>query len=130
MERKEDFFISEQMAEWIGLKKSEYLSSIINKQGLEDIGFDQYHLYDSFIPSTIERPDKTYESQDEDHKIRTYIKTFSEKSGFHQLVIGVLIDDEQNKADVFVPIITFVTRDHFLVKEFSVGKVISSPILN
>jgi hypothetical protein len=130
MERKEDFFISEQMAEWIGLKKSEYLSSIINKQGLEDIGFDQYHLYDSFIPSTIERPDKTYESRDEDHKIRTYIKTFSEKSGFHQLVIGVLIDDEQNKADVFVPIITFVTRDHFLVKEFSVGKVISSPILN
>lgn len=130
MEKREDFFIPEEIAEWIGLKKSEYLSKLIEKQISGDIGFEQYHLYDTYIPGTIERPDKTYESSDDDQKIRTYIRTYSERSGFHQVVVGVVLDDRTNSADVFVPIISFVSRESEVVKIFSIGTTLNGPVLN
>lgn len=130
MERKDHFLISEEVAEWVGLKKSEYLSRIVANQEQDDIPFEEFHLYDSFIPSTIEAPDKIYEFSEDDHSVRTYLKTFSEKSFFHQVVIGVLINDKETRSDVFVPIITFVSRKNNLVKEFCNGVVISQGQLN
>lgn len=128
MEKRDDFYIPEEVAEWIGLKKSEYLSKLIQKQEAGDIGFEEFHLFDSYVPGTIERPDKTFESTDDDKIIRTYVKTYSEKSGFHQVVIGVLI--EEKEARVFVPILSFVSRKKQLVMEFSVGNAIQKPTLN
>lgn len=130
MEKRDDFYVPEEMAEWIGLKKSEYLSKIIQKQSASDIGFEFFHLYDGYVPGTIEFPDKTFETVEDDQRIRTYIKTYSEQSGFHQVVIGVLLDDKENNADVFIPIITFVSRESELIKEFSMGAVVGAPILN
>ena len=46
------------------------------------------------------------------------------------MVIGVLLDDKQNNADVFVPIISFVSLKSNLVNEFSVGKLVTRPTLN
>lgn len=130
MEKRDDFYIPEEVAEWIGLKKSEYLSRLIEQQLPGDIGFEEFHLYDSHVPETIEKPDKSYESMEDDQKIRTYIKTYSDKKGFHQVVIGVLLDDKQKQADVFIPILTFVSRKTDIVKLFSVGTVISAHTLN
>ena len=130
MERREDFIISEEIVEWIGLKKSEYLSKIVSLQLADDIGFEEFHQFDSFIPNTIESPDKVFENPEDDQRVRTYLKSYTEKSGFHQMVIGVLLDDKQNNADVFVPIISFVSKKSNLIKEFSVGRLISRPTLN
>jgi hypothetical protein len=130
MERREDFIISEEIVEWIGLKKSEYLSKIVSLQLSDDIGFEEFHHFDSFIPNTIESPDKVFENPEDDQRVRTYLKSYTEKSGFHQMVIGVLLDDKQNNADVFVPIISFVSKKSNLIKEFSVGRLISRPTLN
>lgn len=130
MEKRDDFYIPEEIAEWIGLKKSEYLSKLIEKQVPGDIGFEHYHLFDDYVPGTIENPDKTYESNVDDQSVRTYIKTYSERSGFHQVVIGVVLDDKKNHADVFVPIITFVSRESEIVKIFTVGTVANGPTLN
>jgi hypothetical protein len=46
------------------------------------------------------------------------------------MVIGVLLDDKQNNADVFVPIISFVSKKSNLIKEFSVGRPIGRHTLN
>jgi hypothetical protein len=130
MEKREDFYIPEEIVEWIGLKKSEYLSKIIDNQIPGDISFEHYHLYDQFVPGTIETPDKTYESIEDDQRIRSYIKTYSERSGFHQVVVGVILNDKKNQADVFVPILSLVSRESEIVKIFSVGTVVLGPILN
>jgi hypothetical protein len=129
MEQRDDFYIPEETAEWIGLKKSEYLSRLIEIQAAGDIGFEEFHLFDNFVIGTIEKPDKTYEFEDDRQKIRSYVKTYAEKNGFHQVVVGVMLND-QDKAWVFVPIITFVTKDEKLVKEFGKGEVIKAPTLN
>lgn len=129
MEKRDDFYVPEEMAEWIGLKKSEYLSKLIQIQEFGDIGFEEFHLYDEYVVSTIEQPDKTYEFEDDKQRIRSYIKTYAERSGFHQVVAGVMLND-QDKAWVFIPIITFVTKNENLVKEFGKGEVILAPTLN
>lgn len=129
MEKRDDFYIPDETAEWIGLKKSEYLSKLIELQGPDDIGFEDFLQYDSFVIGTIEGPDKTYEFEDDRQRIRSYVKTYAEKGGFHQVVVGVMLND-QDKAWVFVPILTFVTKDEKLVKEFGKGEVILAPTLN
>lgn len=129
MEERDDFYIPEETAEWIGLKKSEYLSKLIEFQDAGDIGFEDFHLYDDSVIGTIEGPDKTFEFEDDRQRIRSYVKTYAEKGGFHQVVVGVMLND-QDKAWVFVPILTFVTRNEKLVKEFGKGEVILAPTLN
>ncbi len=129
MEKRDDFYIPEDTAEWIGLKKSEYLSKLIEIQGPDDIGFEEFHLYDTFVIGTIEKPDKTYEFPDDGQRIRSYVKTYAEKDGFHQVVVGVMLND-QDKAWVFIPILTFVTKNENLVREFGKGEVILAPTLN
>lgn len=130
MEKREDFYIPDEVAEWIGLKKSEYLSELIQKQGQGDIGFEEFHLYDRLITETIERPDKAFEREEDQQKLRIYVKSYSEKFDFHQVVVGVVLDDKASKANVFIPIIGFVTKNVELVKNFSVGDVITRPTLN
>ena len=129
MEKRDDFYVPEEVAEWIGLKKSEYLSKLIQNQDGDDIGFEDFHLFDSYIAGTIEAPDKSYERDEDNQRIRTYLKSYSEASGFHQVVVGVLLDD-QNKAFVFIPILSFVSRKDGLIKEFCQGEVLKAPTLN
>lgn len=130
MEKREDFYIPEEVAEWIGLKKSQYLSDLIQKQAAEDIGFEEFHLFDRLINGTIEQPDKAFEREEDQQKLRIYVKSYSEKFNFHQVVVGVVLDDKEARANVFVPIICFVTKNVELVKEFGVGDVITRPTLN
>jgi hypothetical protein len=130
MEKRDDFFIPEETAEWIGLKKSEYLSKIIGLIARDDFGFEEFHLYDSYIPQTIENPDRAFEHTEDGQKLRTYLRSYSEKVNFHQVVIGVLIEDKDKSAVIYVPILSFVSRKDELVREFSVGEVITRPTLN
>lgn len=130
MQKREDFYIPEEVAEWIGLKKSQYLSDLIQKQAPGDVGFEEFHLFDRLINGTIEQPDKAYEREEDQQLIRIYVKSYCETFNFHQVVVGAVLDDTENKANVFVPIICFVTKNVELVKEFSVGDVITRPTLN
>jgi hypothetical protein len=130
MEKRDDFYIPDETAEWISLKKSEYLSKLIQFQTFDDFGFEEFHLFDNHLSETIENPDKSFELVDDNQVIRTYLRSFNIKEKFHQVVIGVLVEDKQNKATVFVPILSFVSRKNELVKEFCAGQVVTRPTLN
>ncbi len=124
MEKREDFIISEEVAEWIGLKKSEYLSKLVLKQSQDDIGVEDFHRFDSYIPGSIEKPDSIYELIEDHQRIRTFVKTYSEGLEFHQVVIGVVLDDRKHNSDIFIPILTIVSKKNELVKEFLTGQKI------
>lgn len=130
LEKRDDFLIPEEIAEWIGQKKSEFLSQLIEKNRPEDFGFEQFHLFDQYIPGTIEVPDRAYERSDDGQIIRTYVRTYRTDVEFHQVVLGLVMDDQGSEASVFIPILSFVTKFDELIKEFSVGNVITRPTLN
>jgi len=126
----DEFYLPEDVVEWIAQKKSEYLSKLIEKVGPDDFGFEAYHQFDDLISQTIGEPDKAFESQIENYQIRIFLRTYKRIHLFHQVVIGVLIPDHQNKSDVYIPILTIVSKDEELVKIFTVGEVIARPTLN
>lgn len=130
MDKRDDYFIPEEIAEWIGLKKSEYLSKLIMQVEPDDFGFERYHEFNDLIPGTLENADKVYEGEEEGQKIRTYIRSYNQVETFHQIVLGTVIIDKDASSEVFVPILAFVTKKDELVREFSVGQVISRPTLN
>jgi hypothetical protein len=130
LDPKENFYLNEEDAEWVGLKKSEYLSRLIESVGPTDFGFEEYHLFDHLIHGTIQAPDRSMTYDEDGREMRSYLKSYMEKENFHQFVIGVVIFDAEKKSEVFVPVIVFVTRDEELVKKFTIGQSLVRPILN
>ncbi|MGE3610223.1 MAG: hypothetical protein AB7I27_11590 [Bacteriovoracaceae bacterium] len=130
MEKRDDFYLPEEILEWIGLKKSEYLSRLISFVDPSDYGFEVYHQFDSYISQTIEEADKLIEFKEDNYDLRTYIKTYSSDLFFHQIVIGAVIPDLESEQEVFVPILMFVTKKEELVKIFSAHHSKVGPILN
>lgn len=129
MDTKEDFFLTEEAAEWIGQKKSEYLSKLIMQLGEDDFRFEEFHLFDHLIPETIGGPDRAFEDRSDTWVLRTSIRSYQNEFTFHQIVVGALIP-EKNGAEVLVPVISFVTKKVAVVKEWSVGESITHPTLN
>jgi len=114
----DEFYLPEEILEWLSLKKSEYLSKLIENVEATDFKFEEYFSFESFIPATLSLPDWSVETIEDDQRIRTLCRTYADPEVFHQVVIGALIPD-QEKRDVFVPIISFVTRSESLIKVFS-----------
>lgn len=124
----DEFYLPEELVEWLGLKKSEYLSRLIENMEPDDFQFHEYPQFEEFIPVTLGTPDWSSESVEDGQKIKTYCRSFNDGRFFHQVVVGVLVSD-QNQADVFVPIISLVTKKDQLVRVFSAGKM-NRPTLN
>ena len=130
MDPKENYYLSEEDAEWLGLKKSEYLSKLIELLGPTDIGFEEYHKFDDHLRGTIQDADRAFTSEDDGRELRTFVKSYMDGQNFHQVVVGVIIKDSKNNSEVFVPILIFVSRDAEVVKAFSTGNSQKSPVLN
>ena len=124
----DEFYLPEDVAEWIGLKKSEYLSKLIENVHSDDYQFDDYHRFEMLIPSTIGEPDWSSEASEDKQILRTYCRAYAEPEVFQQVVVGVVIAD-QDKNDVYIPIISFVSRKDNLIELFTTGKI-SRPTLN
>lgn len=123
----DEFILSEEDAEWLGLKKSEYLSKLIQHQRSDDLGFEHFHRYDYLIQQTMESPDHVYDLKS-DYTIRTYVKTYADQGEIHQLIIGAVFPDKKN--EVFVPILTMVTKFQELAKLMEEGTPSRGPLLN
>lgn len=130
MSDHDHFYIPEEVAEWIGLKKSEYLSKLIEHQVQGDLGFEDYHRFDYQIPGTIEKSDKSFEFIVDQQKVRTYLRTYEDQFLYHQIVIGAVILDKKSGSEIYVPILSFVTKKAELAKEFCQGEVKNHHTLN
>ncbi len=130
MSEEDEFSIPDNVEEWIGLKKSEYLSKLIENGRPGDFGFEEYHLFDHKMQETIEAPHRSFEEVQDGLMVQTYIKTYSDSKMFHHIVIGTMYSDRKNKGEIFLPILSFVTRFEELVGIFCVGTPKGRPQLH
>lgn len=124
----DEFYLPEDVMEWLSLKKSEYLSTLIQNMESDDIPFEEYQRFEELIPATLSIPDWNVDTQEDNQRIKIFCRSYADPEVFQQVVIGALVPD-QNNNDVFIPIISFVTRKESLVRVFSAGKI-SRPTLN
>lgn len=129
MEKQDDFYLSEEAMEWIGLKKSEYLSKIIENQAPDDFGFEDFHRFDHLVGSTLENPDEIWESSDT-YPVHVYARTYEQDVQFHHILIGALFPNDEKKKLMLVPILSFVTKTSELARLFCTGDRKKRPTLN
>jgi hypothetical protein len=113
----DDFYLPDDVIEWLSLKKSEYLSRLIEYSAPGDFEFHQYMEFDELIPNTLSMPDYVHDSEEDGHRLKSFVKTYQEKGVFQQVVVGALLPD-QNKQDVFIPILALITRRDEVVRLF------------
>jgi hypothetical protein len=126
---REKFYLTEEMMEWVELKKSEYLSKLIMNVTPDDFPFEVYSQFNHQIPETLEAPDKVFKRKEDGQEVRSYLKTFFQDTSYSQMVIGAVVLD-QGGTEIFVPILSFVSRSAELVHLFCEGEVITRPTLN
>lgn len=129
MDTKEDFFLTEEAAEWIAQKKSEYLSELVGQIAGDDFGFEEFHLFDHLIPQTISGPDRAFDDKSDTWVIRVMVRSYQNQFTFHHIVVGALIPEKQG-SEVLVPIISFVTKRAEVVKAWSRGEPLARPTLS
>jgi hypothetical protein len=123
----DEFYLPEDLVEWIGLKKSEYLSRLIQNAPENDLNFESYHEYDRLIHSTLSIPDWSIEFNEDGQRVKIYCRSHSEKEIFYQIIIGVIILD-QTESEVLVPVLTYVTRFESMTRLFNGGKPQRPPL--
>ena len=124
---KDEFLLPAEVMEWVGLKKSEYLATLITHHQNHDIKIEEYHQFNYLMEETIARSDRSFTDEVEGNRLHVYLKSYSHGT---QVVVGAVFQDPQKNSDVFVPILTFISKDNDLIKLFAVGKPLSSPTLN
>lgn len=127
---KEEFYLTEEAAEWIGLKKSESLSRLIMQMQEDDFGFEEFHRFDHLIPGTLEKPDRSYQNAGDTFRMLVFVKTYFEGETFHQVVVAASLPDQNSKAEVLVPVLTFITRKEDVVKQWTTGEPLARPTLS
>ena len=130
MSDDDKYSIPDEVEEWIGLKKSEYLSLLIENSFEGDFGFEEFHLFDHKLQETVEHPDRSYSEIVDGYSLHTYVRTYSDEKMFHHVIVGCMYQDRKNQVEVFLPILAFVTRSEDVVGKFSVGKPMVRPTLN
>jgi hypothetical protein len=117
MKETDEGDFSEEFLEWVGLKKSEYLSWLITELGSDDFGFETFHKYDHLIASTLERPDEIWYSKAEDFPLQFYHKFYSQEN----LIQIVVMAMEKNRPQG-IPILSVVTKFQKIASFFKQGQ--------
>lgn len=123
--------IDPEIVEQIELKKSTLLAFHLLHRKDADIPFEAYEMYSEFIEGTLDNPDETYMSEDdngEDHI--THIKAFDRDgiSFFYiAICIRVSVDEE---SDLMIPVYSFPTIDGQLCDAYRTGLKTSGNLKN
>ena len=126
---EEDFTFMELLEN----KKSKLLADLLVKRKDNDVPFEDFMLYESCYPETLEVPDEVFEYRDNEGDVFfIYIKSFIKASENYFYIISCLKrkdNGESESVNVF-PVLAFPTNDLDLYSEFRSGKRISALLKN
>lgn len=114
-------------------KKSKLLADLLEKRKEDDISFEDFMLYESCFPETLETPDEVFESRDnEGDEFFVYIKSFiaGEKNFFYIISCLKRKDMPESPGISVFPVLAFPTNDLDLYADFRSGKKIAGPLKN
>lgn len=117
-------------------KKSKLLADLLVKRKDIDIPFEDFMLYESCFPETLETPDEVFEGRDnEGDTFFVYIKSFIVGQENYFYIISCLkkndkIESSEDSSLNVFPVLAFPTNDLDLYSEFRTGKRIAGLLKN
>lgn len=115
-------------------KKSALLADLLIRRSNTDIPFENFHLYEPYVASTIENPDEVFTFEDEEgDDLLVYIKGHSQSNvSFFYIVLckNLEIPQKDISQDVLYPILAFPTLDGKLTRHYCQGEKLSGNLKN
>jgi hypothetical protein len=108
----------------IAAKKSSLLASLLSVRSDADIPIESFHLYNSYLDTTIKQADEVYRSKDQDgDDLFTYVKSYHEGGvSFYYIVVCLCSTQKEVEEVSIIPIISFPTIDSATYEHYIDGE--------
>lgn len=128
----EELINDPEVLETVERLKSSYLAEMLAERSEADIPFENFDLYDEYIPQTLEDPDEIYQTQDDiDDEVYTYIRSFSvDQKSFYYFVLCIMAGHHDEDEEIMMPFISFPTVDGSLYDKFRKGERLHGSLKN
>jgi hypothetical protein len=108
----EEFYLPEEVVEWLGRKKSELLAWVLENQALDDIPVEDHHKYEGAVAQTLANPDQAWGQKWEGYRVVVQLKMFEDRGVYWMFVVALLspVVDRPGE-EVIIPVLTIPTWD-------------------
>lgn len=115
------FEVEPEILEELELRKSTALADLLSMRSDDDISFEEFIDYESYLSSTLEGPDEIFD--DSEDELSTYIKSFKRDDfSFFYVVVCWKSPQVKDNHQLLLPIIAFPSIDQDLYKHYAVGE--------
>ena len=112
--------ITDDWADWLSQKKSEFLAWLIQHQPIGEIELEKFADFYVFLPELLSKPVEKYSYQLENKKMHTFVGFFQTEIKFWLVSITVEIPHETEV--IVFPILTIPCHDLSWTQEWMRGK--------
>jgi hypothetical protein len=140
MADSEEFFISTELSLKLDQMRSELLADFLKNRSKGDIGPETHDLYAPYLTQTMEHPDEMFEAnltKKNSCLLQIFCKQIpigflpSDQAGFTYIVICYLLNQENDDEDpVYLPLLSFPTRDRNLIQHYQSHQLVNKHSLN
>lgn len=134
---EEEVKLPKEVLDWVEQKKSSILAEHLIERDDDDISFELFSDYDSYLMPTLDHPDEIYINKDQEgDEFYAYIKAFeADEETFYYYALCTLPEWEEkpenlDEMQVFIPILTFPSTDGNIYRKYSAGKKYSGKLKN
>lgn len=120
----DEFYLPEEVVEWIAQKKSELLAWVLTHQAEDDIPFEQHTDYADRVAEVLEGPDESWSQEWEGHEVLIHLRMFQGNDVFWMFVVSLnskVLNDPMGEK-VLIPIIAIPTWEKAWLRPWLKGK--------
>lgn len=121
----DEFYLPDEIIEWVGLKKGELLAWVLENRDEADIPFEEYEDFTEMVPEALQNADETWLQNWEGNKIQIQLKMFEEEQVYWLMVISLkvpVVNEQEIENDVLVPILIVPTKYTQWLKKWLSGE--------
>ena len=121
----DEFFLPDEIIEWVGLKKGELLAWVLENRDDEDISFEDYEDFTEKVPEALQNADETWLQKWDGYQIQIQLKMFEEEQIYWLMVVSLkapVVNEQEIQNDVLVPILIVPTKYTSWLKKWRSGE--------
>jgi hypothetical protein len=121
----DEFYLPEEILEWVAQKKSELLAWVLEHRDDFDIPFEEFEDFNDLVPQVLEQSDETWLQRWDGHQVQVQLKMFEEDQIVWLMLISLkvpVLNESQVENDVLVPILILPTKHTSWLKQWLSGE--------
>lgn len=126
----DEFYLPEEIAEWVDQKKSELLAWVIQHRDDGDVPFEEFGAYGENVEGVLLGADESWAQRWEGHEVRILLKHFEDDALWLFVVCYCAPVEGKPTDQVLVPILVLPTRHTAWLRSWLRGEAITKRALH